>query len=159
VVVDVASQCLSLIVADRVVAEYPVSTAAAGIGGQEGSFRTPPGWHRIHARIGAGEAHGRVFESRVATDNLWQGEPEAGDLILTRILTLDGLEDGVNRGPGVDSLERYIYVHGTNQEGRIGRPVSHGCVRMTNADVTDLFDQVAEGDAVLITGPDEASVV
>jgi UDP-N-acetylmuramate--alanine ligase len=151
-IVDVDRQRLSLVEAGRVVASYAVSTAAAGIGGEEGSYRTPPGWHRIHARIGAGEPNGRVFVSRIATDNVWRGEAAAADLILTRVLTLEGVEDGVNRGPGLDSLERYIYVHGTNHEDAIGRPVSHGCVRMTSADVIELFDRVAPGDAVLITG-------
>ncbi len=75
------------------------------------------------------------------------GEP---DLILTRVLTLDGLEDGINRGPGVDSASRYIYLHGTNAEHRLGTPCSHGCVRLANADVATLFELVREGDPVVI---------
>src|SRR5207247_3450625 len=120
------------------------------IGGEENSMRTPPGWHRIHARIGDGAETGAVFESRVPTGVVWHGEPLVADLILTRILTLEGLEDGVNRGPGHDSLERYIYIHGTNHEDQLGRPASHGCVRLANADVVELFDRVAEGAAVFI---------
>ena len=119
-------------------------------------MRTPPGWHRIHARIGEGAPSGAVFVSREATGDRWKGEPEAADLILTRILTLEGLEDGVNRGPGHDSLERYIYIHGTNHEEELGRPASHGCVRMGNADVIDLFARVAVGDPVVVAG-DEAA--
>ena len=79
------------------------------------------------------------------------GDPAAEeDLVLTRILTLEGWEDGVNRGEGCDSLSRFIYIHGTNHEDRIGEPVSHGCIRMSNADVINLFERVEEGDPVVI---------
>ncbi|HEY3215540.1 MAG TPA: L,D-transpeptidase family protein [Candidatus Eisenbacteria bacterium] len=132
--------------------EFVISTAAAGVGGEAGSLRTPPGWHRVHDRIGAGQPLGAVFESRVTTGEVWRGEPRADDLILSRILTLEGLEEGVNRGSGCDSLERYIYAHGTNHESALGTPASHGCVRMANADVARLFDRIAVGDAVLIVG-------
>src|SRR5262249_9656658 len=134
------------------------STAANGIGGQEGSNRTPPGWHRIHSKIGAGAESGTVFESREPTGRVWRGENEAADLILTRILRLDGLEAGVNRGSGCDSLERYIYIHGTNHEDTLGRPGSHGCVRMANADVIELFDRIREGDPVVIVEPREPAI-
>jgi UDP-N-acetylmuramate--alanine ligase len=151
-VVDVPSQRLTLIDHGRAVADFPVSTAAAGVGGKAGSMRTPPGWHRVHRRIGGDQPLGMVFESRVPTGEVWNGEPRQDDLILTRVLQLDGLEPGVNRGPGCDSLERYIYIHGTNHEAELGEPGSHGCVRMSNADVAWLHDQIAEGDAVLIVG-------
>jgi UDP-N-acetylmuramate--L-alanine ligase len=154
-VVDVARQTATLIEAGRAVAAWPVSTARNGIGGEENSFKTPPGWHRIHARIGDGACAGTVFSSREPTGEVWRGDPCADDLILTRILTLDGLEEGVNRGPGRDSLERYIYLHGTNQEDLVGRPVSRGCVRLSNEDICALFDRVREGDLVLIAPPDE----
>lgn len=149
-VVDVARQRLSLVESGFETAGYPISTAEAGVGAEDGSLRTPPGWHRIHARIGAGAPRGAVFESRLATGEVWSGEPRADDLILTRILTLEGLEPGVNQGPGRDSLERYIYIHGTNHEPALGRPASHGCVRMANADVVDLFDRLEVGDPVVI---------
>jgi UDP-N-acetylmuramate--alanine ligase len=158
VLVDVRRQRAVLIEKGEPVGEYAISTAAAGIGGAEGSLRTPPGWHRIHEAIGAGAAGGAVFESRVATGARWQGEAVTDDLILTRVLTLDGLEDGVNRGRGVDSLGRYIYLHGTNHEAALGTPASHGCVRLANADVADLFARVEAGDAVLIV-PDDATSV
>jgi UDP-N-acetylmuramate--alanine ligase len=153
-VIDVPWQRLSLIESGLEIADYPVSTAAAGIGAEEGSYRTPPGWHRVHARIGEGAASGTVFESRVPTGEVWRGEPRPDDLILTRILTLDGAEEGINRGPGRDSLGRYIYIHGTNHEAELGHPVSHGCIRLANADVIDLFGRVAAGDPVVIA--DEA---
>lgn len=152
-VVDVERQRLILLERGDAIASWPVSTALAGVGGVEGSLMTPPGWHRIHARIGAGEPAGRVFESRVATPRIWSGTPEPEDLILTRVLTLEGLEDGVNRGPGHDSLERYIYFHGTNHEDALGRPDSHGCIRLANADVVSLFDLAREGDLVLVAPP------
>jgi UDP-N-acetylmuramate--alanine ligase len=151
-VVDADLQRLTLIEAGQPVASWPVSTAAAGVGGAAGSLRTPPGWHRIRARIGGDAAPGTVFESRVPTGETWRGEARAEDLILTRILTLEGLEEGVNRGPGCDSLERFIYIHGTNHEDALGRAASHGCVRMSNAGVAELFERVHEGDPVVVVG-------
>ncbi|ODR95765.1 hypothetical protein AUC70_02495 [Methyloceanibacter stevinii] len=149
-VVDVERQTATLIQDRAAVGSWPVSTALKGIGGEENSFKTPPGWHRIDRKIGAGAEAGTVFSSREPTGERWQGETCETDLILTRILTLDGLEDGVNRGPGCDSRERYIYIHGSNHEEHIGRPASCGCVRMSNADVTALFDAAQEGDLILI---------
>jgi UDP-N-acetylmuramate--alanine ligase len=153
-VIDVPWQRLSLIESGLEIADYPISTAAAGVGAEDGSYQTPPGWHRVHALIGAGAASGTVFRSRAPTGEVWRGEPGEEDLILTRILTLDGAEEGVNRGPGRDSLERYIYIHGTNHEDLLGRAGSHGCIRMANADVIDLFGRVSAGDAVVVV--DEA---
>ncbi|MGZ8400457.1 MAG: L,D-transpeptidase family protein [Methyloceanibacter sp.] len=149
-VVDAERQIATWFETGEAVAAWPVSTARAGIGGEQGSYRTPPGWHRIHKRIGADAAHGTVFVSREPTGEIWCGEARDDDLILTRILTLDGLEDGVNRGEGRDSLMRYIYLHGTNHEGLLGRAVSHGCVRLSNADVCQLFAQIREGDLVFV---------
>ena len=97
---------------------------------------------------------GTVFVSREPTGETWRGEAREDDLILTRILTLDGLEDGVNRGAGCDSLERYIYLHGTNHEDLLGRPVSHGCVRLSNEHVCQLFDHMREGDLVFVAAPE-----
>ncbi len=109
--------------------------------------------HRILQGIGDGAPLGTIFESRQPTGATWNkdapdNQPE--DLILTRLLTLDGQEEGINRGPGMDSRERYIYIHGTNHEDKIGTAVSHGCVRMTNTDIIELFDRVEEGDPVVI---------
>lgn len=154
--VAAASQCLFLLEGTRVKAQWPVSTAATGLDNRQDSGGTPPGLHRIDRKIGEGAEQGTIFESRQSTGIMWRSDPVGGseeppgDLILTRILTLTGLEDGINRGPGVDSRERYIYIHGTNHEDGIGCPVSGGCVRLTSSDVTDLFDQVDEGDPVVI---------
>jgi UDP-N-acetylmuramate--L-alanine ligase len=154
-VVDVERQRAVLIENGAAKAVWPVSSARAGIGGAEGSYRTPPGWHRVRRRIGEGAEEGSVFVSREPTGEMWRGEARDDDLILTRILTLDGLEEGVNRGPGNDSFERYIYLHGTNHELLLGRPVSHGCVRLSNTDVSCLFTFMREGDYVLIAEPED----
>ena len=158
--VDVAAQRLHLMAGPRSLREWPVSTAAAGVDAREGSGGTPPGVHRIDRRIGGDAPPGMVFVSREPTGLVWPhalarpdgatGEPLPDDLILSRVLTLEGLEEGVNRGPGVDSAARYIYLHGTNAEERLGTPCSHGCVRLANADVIALFDLVREGDPVVI---------
>jgi len=149
-VVDAQTQRLGLLEAGRLVFEAAVSTAANGLGCEENSYRTPTGWHRIQACLGAGAEPGTVFRAKLPTGEVWHGEPRTEDLILTRVLPLAGLEEGWNCGPGHDSFERFIYLHGTNQEGLLGQPVSHGCVRLGNAEVVDLFDRVAVGDPVLI---------
>ena len=157
-VVDAERQLATWIEAGNAIEAWPVSTARAGIGGEDGSYRTPPGWHRVHERIGQEAVPGTVFVSREPTGQTWRGEPRDDDLILTRILTLDGIEDGVNRGQGRDSLQRYIYLHGTNHEGLLGRPVSHGCVRLSNDDVCQLFAHVREGDFVFIAAPEARTI-
>ncbi len=149
-VVDVERQIANWFENGEPVAAWPVSTAARGIGGEDGSYRTPPGWHRVSRKIGDRAEPGTVFVSREPAGEIWRGEARENDLILTRILTLEGLEDGINRGQGCDSLERYIYIHGTNHEALLGRAVSHGCVRLGNTSVTELFTRMDEGDLVLI---------
>ena len=149
--VDVAHQRLLLILGDDVERSYPVSSASRGLDATEGSGGTPPGVHIIGRKIGGGMAPGTLFQSRRPTGRVWRREETTtDDLILSRILTLAGQEHGVNQGPGVDSLARYIYIHGTNHEEQIGQPASHGCIRLTNSDVIDLFDRVEEGDPVVI---------
>ncbi|MFN8589589.1 MAG: L,D-transpeptidase family protein [Candidatus Eisenbacteria bacterium] len=151
--VDPVAQRLWLMRGTEAVADWPVSTAANGIGGESGSFRTPPGWHRVQRRIGGGATRGTIFVSREPTGEVWTDETRDDDLIVTRILTLEGLEDGINRGPGCDSLERYVYVHGTNHVGELGTPTSHGCVRMSSEAIEDLFERVAEGDPLVVVAP------
>jgi UDP-N-acetylmuramate--alanine ligase len=149
--ISVLDQKLICIEDGEAARSYGVSTAAAGLDGGEGSFGTPPGVHRIARKIGDGMELGTWFRSREPVGRWKPGGPaEEEDLVLTRILTLDGCEDGVNRGEGCDSLSRFIYIHGTNHEDRIGEPVSHGCIRMSNADVINLFERVEEGDPVVI---------
>ncbi len=143
IVVDVARQRLTLWLGGRRVRAYRVSTARRGVGGRENSFRTPPGLHRVVRWIGAGRPPGAVFVSRrftgeVVPPSTWR-ERGGRDRILSRILRLRGCEPGVNAGPGCDSYARFIYIHGTNHEQDLGRPASHGCIRMGNRDVIDLF--------------------
>lgn len=142
--VDVASQRLTLEVGGVEVRIWPVSTSKFGLGSEEGSFCTPTGRFRIAACIGAGQARGTIFKGRVPVGR-WEKGTQGGDPVLTRILWLEGVDpDNAN------TKERYIYIHGTHEEELLGRPASHGCVRMANADVEELFDQVAEGDEVVI---------
>jgi UDP-N-acetylmuramate--L-alanine ligase len=157
-VVDAERQAAIWLEGGTAVASWPVSTARAGIGGKEGSYRTPPGWHRIKARIGDGASAGTVYVSREPTGETWLGEARDDDLILTRILTLEGLEEGVNRGEGCDSLARYIYLHGTNHEAQLGRAVSHGCVRLSNDAVCQLFALMRDGDFVYVASPEARAI-
>jgi len=138
----------------RSVAIYPVSTARAGAGEVCGSGCTPRGRLRVRLKIGDGCRENTVFVGRRPTgeiydDALGRSEPDR-DWILTRILWLDGCEPGVNRGGRVDTLRRFIYIHGTPEEALIGLPVSHGCIRMRNRDLLKLFDWVENGTPVEI---------
>jgi lipoprotein-anchoring transpeptidase ErfK/SrfK len=152
--VSIPRQELDLIEAGRVVRTWPVSTAKNGPGERMGSGCTPRGWHRIRARIGSGMPLGTVFKGRRPTGEVWDAELEARfpdrDWILTRILWLGGLEPGFNRYGEVDTAWRYIYIHGSPDRGVAGIPASHGCVRMKNADVAELFERVEVGMRVLI---------
>ena len=153
--IDVARQILSLFDdAGQALREYAVSTAANGVGETNGSYCTPRGQHIIRAKIGAGQAENTVFVRRRPTGEIYT--PELGaqfperDWILTRILWLSGCERGFNRLGEVDSMRRFIYIHGSPDEVAMGVPGSHGCVRMRNADVIDLFDRVQPGMPVEI---------
>jgi lipoprotein-anchoring transpeptidase ErfK/SrfK len=148
--VDIASQKLFLIDGGRAVKQYRVSTSKFGTGNKEGSFKTPPGVHRVKEKYGRGAPARRVFRDRIDTGEDWPAGAAGEDLILSRIMRLEGCEHGVNRGPGIDSYERYIYIHGTGNEAAVGAPASHGCVCMTNRDVMELFDLVEEGTVVII---------
>jgi lipoprotein-anchoring transpeptidase ErfK/SrfK len=130
----------------------PVSTGKAGLGCQDGSGKTPVGWHRVAELIGDGAPLGARFASREPTGEVWTGGPVEGDWITTRIFWLEGLEPGVNKGPGVDTHDRYIYLHGTPHEDELGAAASHGCVRMSNQDAARLSEIVRPGDPVWI-GP------
>lgn len=150
--VSVQRQRLYVICERRIAREFPCSTAARGVGNQDGSYRTPLGWHVVDERYGDGLPEGAVFRERIFTGRVWRpGAPVEGDMILTRILWLRGVEPGINSGPGIDSHDRYIYIHGTPEEDRIGRAASLGCVRMMNADMIALYDLAESGTPVLIT--------
>lgn len=159
IVVDVAQQRLYLRENGRTLKSYPVSTARNGIGYALDSNKTPLGLHEIAKKIGAEAKELTIFKARVNTGQLAERNAEnAGDLVTSRILWLRGLEPGVNAGGDVDSFNRYIYIHGTPEEHLIGKPVSHGCVRMKNADVIALFDLVEEGMPVYIVADERATV-
>jgi lipoprotein-anchoring transpeptidase ErfK/SrfK len=152
--VRLGTQRLELLEGARLLASWPVSTAAKGAGEREGSEQTPRGLHEVRAMIGAGAPAGAVFVARrptgeVCTPERASAEP-GRDWVLTRILWLRGLEPGINRHGGVDSMRRYIYIHGTPHEDALGTPASHGCIRMANADVIELFERVAPGTRVEI---------
>ncbi len=159
VFVSLKEQKLYLFKGYGVLKEYSVSTAKNGAGFEEGSFKTPTGLHRIAEKIGDGYPIGAVFKSGKFTGEIAGIERKPvstnKDFITTRILWLEGLEEGKNRGVNkdgvvVDTYKRYIYIHGTDEEGMIGRAVSHGCIRMKNSDIVELFNMVEEGTIVYI---------
>ncbi|MGI5868518.1 MAG: L,D-transpeptidase family protein [Kiritimatiellia bacterium] len=146
VVADIRSQRLHVIDADDVACEYVMSSSKFGTGNKINSNQTPLGWHRINERIGGDQIHGRSFTSRrpdpvVLEPSQWRSDG-GKDYVLTRILWLEGLEPGVNAGGAVDTHARCIYIHGTNQEHLLGQPSSHGCLRLSNRDVMELYDTV-----------------
>ena len=152
--ISLAEQALELLRAGELLRRYAVSTARNGAGEAMGSGCTPRGWHEIRAKIGSGCAPGSVFVGRRATGEIYSDAlaktfPDR-DWILTRILWLRGLERGRNRRGQVDSMRRYIYVHGCPEREPMGVPASHGCIRMRNAEVMDLFERVCAGTRVWI---------
>lgn len=153
--IDIARQLLTICTATgEAFASYTVSTALNGPGEQDGSGCTPRGEHYIRARIGAGQPLNTVFRGRRPTGEVYSPQLAAAhpgrDWILTRILWLCGREWGSNRGPGVDTFRRFIYIHGTPDTEPMGVAKSHGCVRMRNRDIAELFDRVPAGMRVMI---------
>jgi lipoprotein-anchoring transpeptidase ErfK/SrfK len=142
IVIDIKTQSLKLTCGQREIFSAPVSTSRAGPGFEPGSLKTPTGVFRVYERIGENAPSGTTFVGRVPVE-----EPPASgdDLITSRILWLDGLER-----ENANTKERFIYIHGTNQEDLIGQPVSHGCVRMRNEDIIKLFEMVTVGTPVEI---------
>ena len=153
--VDLGRQCLELFGKDGAcIRRYAVSTGERGAGERSGSLCTPRGRHRIRARIGAGAPAGAVFRGRRPTGELWTPAFAAAhpgrDWILSRILWLCGEEPGRNRGGEVDTMRRYIYLHGTGDDQPMGVARSHGCVRMRNRDIIELFELLPVGTEVEI---------
>jgi L,D-transpeptidase YbiS len=144
--IDTKEQTLRLLHGQKVVHQFPISTSRFGLGQTPGSFQTPLGRFRIYQKIGGDQPMNTVFRGRipVTSPSDWNKE---SDLITSRILWLDGVEP--HNG---NTRERFIYIHGTNEEHLIGQPASHGCVRMRNEDVTRLFDLVEAGTEVEIVG-------
>ncbi len=152
--INIAEQRLRLWRDAVIVLDVAVSTAANGAGEIRGSNCTPRGWHRIRVKIGNGCAPDTVFVGRRATGELYNAALRRAfpqrDWILTRILWLSGLEPNKNRYGEVDTLRRFIYIHGSPDDVEMGKPGSHGCVRMRNADIIRLYDMVDVGERVLI---------
>ena len=152
--VSIKQQKLYYIKHDSIIKEYIISSSAYGIGSTSESNKTPIGLHRIRQKYGEktpinGKMIGRVFHGDIATIYTDETKSKTDD-VTSRILWLDGLEKGKNKGKGIDSFNRYIYIHGTSEEGSLGKPTSHGCIRMKNKDVIDLYKLVEVGTLVLI---------
>jgi lipoprotein-anchoring transpeptidase ErfK/SrfK len=152
--VDISEQRLYLIENNLIKASYPISTSKYGEGSIQNSFKTPLGEHSIKEMIGEEAEINTIFTSRINTKRsatiIDQYEDTDNDYVTSRIIWLDGEEEGFNKGGNVDSFRRYIYIHGTHEEGLIGTKASHGCIRMFNYDVIELFKLVNIGTKVLI---------
>ena len=154
ILISIPQQALWLFTPSEVLLHFPVSTASVGVSCIKGSGGTPVGRHQIRAKIGEGLPINSVLVGRrptgeIYSETLAQQFPQR-DWILTRILWLSGLERGVNRLGDVDTMQRYIYIHGTPDSEPMGVPQSHGCIRMRNSDLVCLFDEVAVGTEVEI---------
>ena len=154
IIVDISEQRLYLFEKDILKQSFPVSTSRFGEGSIENSFKTPLGSHEIKEKIGTDVSINTIFIARENTSRkakiINEKIDSDDDFVTSRILWLEGLEVGKNKGSGVDSYDRYIYIHGTHEEGLIGQKASHGCIRMFNQDVIYLYDKVKEGTKVLI---------
>ena len=152
--VDISEQRLYLIENNLIKASYPISTSKYGEGSIQNSFKTPLGEHSIKEMIGEEAEINTIFTSRINTKRsatiIDQYEDTDNDYVTSRIIWLDGEEEGFNKGGNVDSFRRYIYIHGTHEEGLIGTKASHGCIRMFNYDVIELFKLVNIRTKVLI---------
>jgi len=153
--IDISQQRLYLKQNDDLIKSYPISSSKYGEGSTENSNMTPLGLHVIKEKIGTDVPINTLFISRINTKRTVNIENSRNktkdDHITSRILWLDGLEEGKNKGKGVDSYSRYIYIHGTHEEGLIGEKASHGCIRMLNIDVIDLYNYVNIGTEVYIS--------
>ena len=142
--ISVRDQTLDLLDGETVLSSYPVSTSRFGVGSEPGSYKTPLGRFRIGKKIGDGLPAGTIFKSRIPVDPA-EAPLETDDLILSRILWLEGLEEA-----NANTRDRYIYIHGTRHEDKVGTPASYGCVRMKSSDLVELFDRVPVGTEVVI---------
>lgn len=155
--VSVQEQKLCLRKGAKPIAFYLISSASKGIGQEVNSFKTPLGFHKIALKVGEDAPLFTIFKSQKQTKKIWTQETDdpSQDYVLTRILVLEGLEKGFNKGRDadgilVDSKERFIYIHGTSEEHLIGTPASHGCLRMKNEDIRELFNLIEVGATVWI---------
>ena len=154
VFVSIEKQKLYHIKNNKIISEFIISSSAYGTGNKAGSNKTPLGLHKVKQKYGDntpinGRMKGRVYYGEIAAIYRDNTKSKTDD-VTTRILWLEGLEHGRNKGEGIDSFKRYIYIHGTSEEGRLGTPASHGCIRMKNKDVSDLYKIIEVGTLVLI---------
>ena len=153
-IVDISEQRLYFMQNDKILESFPISTSKYGEGSVVNSFKTPLGLHEIKEKIGENAEINSIFISRINT--MRKAEiyksiyDSSNDYVTSRILWLSGLEVGLNKGSGIDSYDRYIYIHGTHEEGLIGQKASDGCIRMFNKDVVYLFNIVPKGTKVYI---------
>ncbi len=155
IIISANEQKLYFIKDNRVANTYIISTATAGLGSRRGSNKTPLGVHRVSQKFGKGAKAGTIFKARQNTHRIAEiltqpGAKSKADNVTSRILWLSGMEPGINKGGNVDSHARYIYIHGTDEEGRLGKPASHGCIRMKNQSVITLFNNVPLNTLVAI---------
>tara|TARA_Y100000748_G_scaffold295444_1_gene287189 strand:- start:752 stop:1468 length:717 start_codon:yes stop_codon:yes gene_type:complete len=154
IVVDISEQRLYLLKNNSIISSFPISSSKFGEGSTQNSFKTPLGMHVVRDKIGHNVPKNTIFKSRINTNRpaeiIHSAYDTEDDHVTSRILWLDGTEHGKNKGKGIDSYNRYIYIHGTHEEGLIGTKASHGCIRMFNDDVINLFSEVKEGTYVLI---------
>ncbi|RTZ67823.1 MAG: L,D-transpeptidase [Aquificaceae bacterium] len=148
-------QALYLLHNGTPIEKHTISTSEFGIGSRAGSNKTPAGVHIVTQKYGSKAKLGTIFKARANTGRVAKiltkkGQRSNADNVTSRILWLSGLEKGINKGGNVDSHRRYIYIHGTDEEGRLGSPASHGCIRMNNQEVIDLYKRVAIGTLVVI---------
>ena len=152
--VNITEQKMYYIKEGGIVKTYVISSSSYGVGNKAGSNKTPIGLHKVKQKFGEetpinGKMIGRVFYGDIATIYTDNTKSKTDD-VCSRILWLVGLEEGLNKGEGIDSYNRYIYIHGTSEEGRLGKPASHGCIRMKNKAVIELYDKIKIGTLVLI---------
>ena len=152
--VNITEQKMYHIKEGKIVKTYVISSSSYGVGNKAGSNKTPIGLHKVKQKFGEktpinGKMIGRVFYGNIATIYTDNTKSKTDD-VCSRILWLVGLEEGLNKGEGIDSYNRYIYIHGTSEEGRLGKPASHGCIRMKNKEVIELYEKIKIGTLVLI---------
>ena len=152
--ISIQNQKLYHIKNEKIINTFIISSSEYGVGSKAGSNKTPLGLHQVKEKHGKntpikGKMVGRVFYGDIATIYTDRTKSKTDD-VTSRILWLEGMEEGKNKGKGIDSYKRYIYIHGTSEEGRLGIPASHGCIRMKNKEVIDLYKIIEVGTLVLI---------
>ncbi len=154
IIVNPENQMLYLVRNDSIHRTFIISTGKNGLGSEANSGKTPTGTHRIKQKFGDGAEAGAIFVARANTGKISTIHTDETNIkkdhVTTRIIWLEGLEEGVNKGKGIDTYNRYIYIHGTPEEGLLGQPASQGCIRMKNIEVIELYDMVPEGTLVEI---------